>query len=291
MTQFTLDIKMMYNSFTPLTQGDFILATLEKTKPVKLKREKSTSTKGHYVTNAVLLPAVIEAKALGKVTDKLIRMIQMIAERYSWKVNFNKYTYREDMVNSAVMNLCNNALKFNLEKSSNPFSFYTTAIHNSFLQFIADEKKQRNIKDALLIDAGANPSFNFMQGEKDEQHFEIKESDELYVNPKNLDSDEDTHRTDAPREAKIGYLGRVPGPVKRYGPKDIIVDPETGAITFKEPVAKIKKAAVAKVKKEAPVAKKVVAKKTEKAKPVVKATSKKAVAMKAVKKTASSKKV
>jgi hypothetical protein len=128
-----------------------------------IKREKSTSTRGHYVTNGVLLPAVLEAKEENVVTEKLIRMIQMIAERYSRKSNFVNYSFREDMVSAAVMNLCNNALKFNPEKSDNPFSFYTTAIHNSFLQYIADEKKHRQIRDQLLIDAGSNPSFNYSE--------------------------------------------------------------------------------------------------------------------------------
>lgn len=133
------------------------------TKLGKVKREKSTSTKGHYVTNGVLLPAVLEAKEMNVVTDKLIKMINMIAERYSRKHNFVNYSYREDMVSAAVMNLCNNALKFNPEKSSNPFSFYTTAIHNSFLQYISEEKKHRNIRDQLLLDAGSNPSFNYQE--------------------------------------------------------------------------------------------------------------------------------
>jgi hypothetical protein len=131
----------------------------------KIKREKSTSTKGHYVTNAVLLPAFMEAKEKGVVTDKLIKMIEMIAERYSRKANFVNYSFREDMVASAVLNQCNNALKFDPTRSDtpNPFSYYTTGIHNSFLQYIQDEKRHRQIRDQLLIDAGSNPSFNYQE--------------------------------------------------------------------------------------------------------------------------------
>lgn len=219
-------------------------------KKPKVKREKSTSTKGHYVTNATLLPAVLEAKALGKVTDSLIKKIQLIAERYSRKSNFIRYTFREDMVSAAVMNLCNNALKFNPEKSSNPFSFYTTAIHNSFLQYMADEKKHRNIRDALLIDAGSNPSFNFMQGEKDEHHFEVKESDEIYVNVRNQVYDDGTEQivpltvspeSDAEqpiplkhlkRESKIGYTDRIPGEVTRWKAKEVSIA-EDGSLILK----------------------------------------------------------
>jgi exosome complex RNA-binding protein Rrp42 (RNase PH superfamily) len=54
----------------------------------KTKREKSTTTTGHYVRNADLLPAVIEAKAKGEVTERLIKMVWMIADRYSKKGSF-----------------------------------------------------------------------------------------------------------------------------------------------------------------------------------------------------------
>lgn len=263
----------------------------------KVKREKSTTTKGHYVRNADLLPAVIEAKEMGVVTDKLIKMIWLIAERYSRKANFIGYSFREDMVSAAVENLCKNALKFNHEKYSNPFSFYTTAIHNSFLQFMADEKKHRNIRDALLIDAGANPSFNFMQGEKDEAQLEIPESDEFYVPEKEDTGEEDDKPASSvervplvPREEKIRYRDRIPSAVKRYGPGDIEIDPVTGAITIKakEPVAetpvvekKARKPRVQKQVEEVKVARKPRAVKADvEKKPAAKKVAKKDVAEK-----------
>jgi outer membrane biosynthesis protein TonB len=222
----------------------------------KGKREKSTTSVGHYVRNADLLPAVIEAKQLGKVTNKLIIMIQMIADRYSRKANFGGYSFREDMVSSAVENLCKNALKFNHEKYNNPFAFYTTAIHHSFLQFMADEKKHRNIRDKMLLDAGANPSFNFLDQEKDESFFEVKESDEMVVLVVPESDDilvEQEERPDAvaaeseqpageevepvpaaAKEHKIRYRDRVPGPVVRYSSGDFTIDPVTGSFILKQ---------------------------------------------------------
>lgn len=227
---------------------------------MKIKREKSTSTKGHYVRNADLLPAVIEAKKLGKVTDKLIQMIWMIAERYSHKHNFVGYSFREDMVASAVMNLCNTALKFNPEKSQNPFSYYTTSIHNSFLQYMADEKKHRNIRDALLIDAGANPSFNYAKSELEEGS-KVMLSDDRNITNENHLEDVTTAPPTAPStnqpEVEItarcnpsftrqsfssldpGKPGKKrlsnfrdlnPGEVIQYKPGDWEVDEETGEI-------------------------------------------------------------
>lgn len=124
------------------------------------------STKNHYVTNAQLMEAIQEAKELGKLTNRLAKYIHLIAERYSYKPNWAGYSFREDMVAFAVANLCANWHKFDPTKSSNPFAFYTTAIYRSFLQCLADEKKQRDIRDTLLVDAGANPSFSYQDRSK-----------------------------------------------------------------------------------------------------------------------------
>ena len=263
---------------------------MTETKKPKIKREKSTTTKGHYVTNATLLPAVLEAKQLNKVTDKLIKMIYMIADRYSRKANFAGYSFREDMVASAVMNLCNSALKFNPEKSSNPFSFYTTAIHNSFLQFILDEKKHRNIRDALRMDAGANPSFNFMQGEKSESDFEMSESDNMHsmmtVEDASYYVEDDLPEveTEEPvaettegseveedifiakkegrkvvKEVKYKYQNRMPSDVVKLNPKNLVLDERGNYVLAPAAEAPKKKAPAKKaVKKE--VVKKVAAK-------------------------------
>lgn len=232
-----------------------------------IKREKSTSTKGHYVTNGVLLPAVLEAKEMNVVTDKLIRMINMIAERYSRKHNFVNYSFREDMVSAAVMNLCNNALKFNPEKSSNPFSFYTTAIHNSFLQYISEEKKHRNIRDQLLLDAGSNPSFNYQEksiADSDTASFNYDVGSEVEEAPakkkvvvvagvempdvQQLDDDEPVKKKEVPYRLQH----REPVGGVSYAASEMVYDAELGYYVKKVVEEQPKKKAAAKktVKKE-----------------------------------------
>lgn len=134
-------------------------ATTKKTKIVK--KEKSKTTKGHYVKNAELLEAWHEAKAIGKLTDRLARYLYLVAERYSYHPWFAGYSFREDLVANAAVNLCANWHKFNPEKSDNPFSYFTTSSYRSFQAFLANEKKERDIRDVLLVEAGANPSFNY----------------------------------------------------------------------------------------------------------------------------------
>lgn len=133
-----------------------------KQKIVPVRKAKSTSTRGHYVTNAQLLEAIAADKENGrKLSGRLAKYLHMIAERYSFSPSFANYSFREDMVSFAVVNLCANWHKFDPTKSDNPFAFYTTACYRSFLQYLADEKKQRDIRDTLLVDVGANPSFSF----------------------------------------------------------------------------------------------------------------------------------
>jgi DNA-directed RNA polymerase specialized sigma24 family protein len=137
------------------------------TKPTVYKKPKSTTTKGHYVTNAQLLEAIEADKANGQVLSPLLaKYLWMIAERYSHSPSFGGYSFREDMVSFAVVNLCTNWYKFDPEKSDNPFAFYTTAAYRSFLQYLSDEKKQRDIRDSLLVDAGASPSFAYQEKSK-----------------------------------------------------------------------------------------------------------------------------
>ena len=292
----------------------FTLSTTALTKKpkTKVKREKSTSTVGHYVRNADLIPAILEAKELGRVTDKLMGMIRKIAEGYSRKSWFIGYSFREDMVSAAVENLVKNALKFDHVRYNNPFAFYTTAVHRSFLQFLADEKKHRNIRDKLRMDAGANPSFNFMQEERDERDFEIQESDEHYVEPVEDTADANIERVESdkqdgaevPREEKVRYASRAPGSLRKYGPGDFDIDPITKAVTIKpeaiaryaaletvveeQPVKKTRKPRVAKTETKETKPKKPAAKKTA---AVKKAAPKKVAAKKAAPKKAAPKKV
>jgi hypothetical protein len=129
------------------------------------KRAKNSDapevTSKYYLSNNRLLPAVLKAKSEGIVTNDLAMMLMMLARKYSQRPCFNGYSYKEDMISEALTNLCQNALKFNPDKSSNPFAYYTSCIHSSFLQFLNSEKKHRRIRDQLLVDLGENPSYSF----------------------------------------------------------------------------------------------------------------------------------
>lgn len=88
-----------------------VLKKVQIKKVKKAKRPKRTDTEGCYVTNAQLLPAIIKAKELGKVTNELAFMYQQIATRYLSSKNFSHLTFKEDLISSAVLALCANRIK------------------------------------------------------------------------------------------------------------------------------------------------------------------------------------
>jgi len=141
-------------------------------KPSKVKREKNPDTpeftSKYYVTNGKMLPEVIKSKQQGQMTNELAKMLMMLTRKYAQRPCFSRYTYKEDMISEAFANLCKNALKFKPEMSSNPFSFYTTCINNSFLHFLNVEKKHRRTRDQLLVEIGKNPSFNFQEESRED---------------------------------------------------------------------------------------------------------------------------
>lgn len=141
-----------------------------------------------YLRNKDLLAEVIASKERGYMSDNLANMLMLLTSRYAKRGNFVNYSYNEDMVAYALMMLVNTWDRFNPEKSNNPFAFYTQCIKNSFIQFLNRERRQRDIRDALLVEGGMNPSFTYSQGnsvsqtvvEDEEDHnANMKEADDL----------------------------------------------------------------------------------------------------------------
>lgn len=68
-------------------------------------------------------------------------------------------TYIDEMKGQALLQLTQMGLQFDESKSDNPFSYYTQSLQNSFTRVLNLEKKNQDIRDDLLIDSGASPSF------------------------------------------------------------------------------------------------------------------------------------
>lgn len=99
------------------------------------------------------------SKDHGTITNKLARMYIMMCDKYAMKYNWRGYTYRDEMKNSAILQLTYVGLRFNEAKSSNPFAYYTAAITNSFCRVLNSEKRNQNIRDDILEMHGLAPSW------------------------------------------------------------------------------------------------------------------------------------
>lgn len=105
-------------------------------------------------------------------TPGLVKMIRMIVHGVSLKYNWRNYSYIEDMKAEAEYALSKNALKFNEEKTQNPFSYYTQIVWSSFISFVENEKKLGRVRDAILEDLEMTPSFRRQMENEEEQRGE-----------------------------------------------------------------------------------------------------------------------
>jgi len=105
----------------------------------------------------------------GKVTSELARMYIKLVERYSMRSNWRGYTYVDEMRGQALLQLSQIGLQFDENKSQNPFAYYTAAITNSFTRVLNVEKRNQNIRDDMLQEVGAMPSFSRQIKHEEEQ--------------------------------------------------------------------------------------------------------------------------
>lgn len=119
----------------------------------KQKRTRLKPTDRHYVNNKEFLQDMIEyrkmcdaAKEKGeprpRLTDAIGKKILLIAQRTAFKHNFINYSFRDEMIADAIENCVMYAHNFNPEKSSNPFSYFTTMVSFAFIRRIQKEKKE-----------------------------------------------------------------------------------------------------------------------------------------------------
>lgn len=111
----------------------------------------------------------------GNMTDKLARMFMLLVERYSQLSNWRGYSYIDEMKGQSLLQLSSMGLQFNEAKSDNPFAYYTQSIYHAFTRVQNLEKKNQNIRDEILIDAGQTPSFS-KQLEHEEAVRKLRES-------------------------------------------------------------------------------------------------------------------
>jgi DNA-directed RNA polymerase specialized sigma subunit len=158
----------------------------------------STEPKKNYLNNKDMLEEIKISKKKKQMTPKLAKMLMLLCDKYSKHRFFVGYSYIDDMRSFAMLMLVKTWSSFDPSKSSNPFSFYTQCIHNSFIQFLNQERKQRNIRDKILVDNGLNPSYTYTEAYnaalKEDSGEEKTEVEERIENLSNWGKSSASHR-------------------------------------------------------------------------------------------------
>ena len=124
----------------------------------------------HYVNNKEFSQAVVdyvkrveEAEAAGEprpdVTNYIAECFMKIAEGLARKPNFNRYTYRDEMVMDAVENCLKAITNYNIETATrtgnpNAFAYFTQISYYAFLRRLSKEQRQADIRHKFIEDGG-----------------------------------------------------------------------------------------------------------------------------------------
>jgi len=99
------------------------------------------------------------SKTHGQLTDELCMMMLKLCDRYGSKGNWRSYTYNDEMRGTALVQIIQVGLQFDESKGSNPFSYFSQIITNSFCRVLNIEKKNQDIRDDILEANGMMPSY------------------------------------------------------------------------------------------------------------------------------------
>ena len=130
----------------------------------------------HYVDNKKFLEAMViyrekvnKAKENNRkkpdVTNYIGECFLKIANHLSYRPNFINYTYRDDMISDGIENCLQYMNNFNPEKSTNPFAYFTQIIYYAFIRRIQKEKKQQQVKQKMIANAGVENIMDELDGD------------------------------------------------------------------------------------------------------------------------------
>jgi hypothetical protein len=138
-------------------------------------------TRAHYVNNKEFGEAVVEyvnRVTAAKAAEQTIPIVPnyvadcflKISEGLSHKVNFIRYTYREEMVMDAVENCLRAINNYNPNAvtrtgTPNAFAYFTQICYFAFLRRIEKEKKQQDIKWKFIEQSGIEDFIANIQGD------------------------------------------------------------------------------------------------------------------------------
>ena len=89
------------------------------------------------------LTSVLETS--GAISEKLGEFFKKIAFKVSSAPCFVNYSFKDEMIGDALLNMTRYADRYNPKKSKNIFSYFSKIVFNSFIVRIKKEEKQRTL--------------------------------------------------------------------------------------------------------------------------------------------------
>lgn len=145
-------------------------------KPVKVKKENKyyVDNKKFYEAMKDYIEKYKEAEKNGtelpRPSNYIGSCIVLIANKLSLLRNFINYSFRDEMISDAIENCMLYLHKFNPDKYTNPFAYFTQISYYAFIRRIQKEQKQQYIKHKTLINASVMNILVEMSPE-DSSHF------------------------------------------------------------------------------------------------------------------------
>lgn len=104
----------------------------------------------------------------GTLSRELVRLLMLMVDKYGHKSNWNQYSYLDEMKDMAIEALIGNrkVLRFDENKSDNPFAYCTSIISNMFKRVWNIEHEQQSLRDDLLQSYGRSASYTRMAEDK-----------------------------------------------------------------------------------------------------------------------------
>lgn len=86
----------------------------------------------HYVKNSELLTEIKISKDQGKLTDRAVKMLVLIATESNKRLSYKDEMDREDCISTAILDLLLYWDRFKPELSTNAFAFYSQVAKHGF---------------------------------------------------------------------------------------------------------------------------------------------------------------
>lgn len=144
-------------------EGDVEDELLDKIETEVFAKKPKAPKEKFYVEPKKFDDEIIKYYDSGEMSDELANMVSKIANKLSFASNFVNYTYREEMVGDGIVRMFKALMskKYDREKGTNPFSYFTRIAFNAFRNRIKKEKHiheahERYQQEYMMVSEGYN---------------------------------------------------------------------------------------------------------------------------------------